>query len=104
VRIGLNRFSTNSSLLFFLSVRGVSGMSGVELVLGCGWCLCDSVRVLISRLMGFMCLLRLPRSVRVKSVAAGSVQLPGGRGGSFGSGVVGLVDEELYSSVLYLGV
>jgi hypothetical protein len=95
---GLKILSTYSSRLLFLPDLGVSVICVVELVLGCDSCLCDSVSVSNSLLTGLICLLRLPRSVRDRSVAAGSVQLPGGLGGSLGKGVVGLVDCELCSS------
>jgi hypothetical protein len=90
----------NSSLFLFLRVRGVSVVCGLELVLGCDRCLDKSVSDCTSCLTGFLCLLLCLGSVWYGSVAAGSVQLPGGGGGSVGSGVVGLVDEELYSSVV----
>jgi hypothetical protein len=70
----------------------------VELVLGCDRCLYDSVSVCNSRLTGLIYRLCRPKSVRDKFVAAGSVQLPGGLGGSLGKGVVGLVDGGLCSS------
>jgi hypothetical protein len=70
----------------------------VALVLGCGSCPCASVSVRNSLLTGLICLFRLPKSLRDGFVAAGSVQLPGGLGGSLGKGVLGLVDCELYSS------
>jgi hypothetical protein len=87
-----------SSRLLFLLVLGVSVGCVVELVLGCDSCLCASVSVSNSLLTGLICLFRLPKSVRNGFAAAGSVQLPGGLGGSLGKGVLGLVDCELYSS------
>jgi hypothetical protein len=88
----------NSSLFLFLRVRGVSVVCGLELVLGCDRCLDKLVSDCTSRLTGFLCLLLRLGSVRYGSVAAGSVQLPGGLGGSLGKGVVGLVDCEFCSS------